>query len=75
MNESDVYRTLAVSMLPFGGLLIILGWLMGGGGSIIELNVVSGSLVIGGAALATLGPWMVLLRYRTILRRRRKETP
>ncbi len=76
VTESNAYWGLAFSMAPVGGLLVVLGWMAGGGGLAIELNVLPGSLILLGVGLMAVGPWLVLFRYRTILRRRRaKETP
>ncbi len=73
MNESSAYRWLAVSMLPIGLILVLLGWIAGGGGLIITMGAVSGSLIMLGTGLVAIGPWLVLLRYQTILRRRRSR--
>ncbi len=72
MNESNTYRALAMSTAVFGGFLMLLGWIAGGGGLIIRMNVLSASFLVGGAALMAFGPWFVLFHYQDILRGRRE---
>ncbi len=73
MNESNAYRALAFSTAPVGGLLVVLGWIAGGGGLVIQVTPAVTLLLIGGVSLMALGPWLVLSRYRIILRRRRSN--